>query len=136
VLVGLLQGVCGLTILFYFFLLYFHIMSQVLVGLPRKVGGLAILFYFSIFLSHAPGARRASLRGWWPSYFICFVLFVFHFILVYFYHTHQVFVGLPQGLVALFFCSICFVLFCFVLFCFVCILVYFHNTHQVLVGLL
>jgi hypothetical protein len=41
----------------------------VLVGLPQGVGDLAILIYFDFFL----------------------------FILVYFYHLHQVLVGLPQG---------------------------------------
>jgi hypothetical protein len=80
----------------------------VLAWLPQGVGGLAILFYFSLFLQHAPGARQAAPRGWWSCSFIflfCFV--VFYFILVYLYNTHQVLVGLPQGvsgLAILFYC--------------------------------
>jgi hypothetical protein len=50
----------------------------------------------------------------------------FYFILVYFYNTHEVIVGLPQGIGGL---AILFYLFYI-------ILVYFHITHQVLVGLL
>jgi hypothetical protein len=49
----------------------------------------ALLFYFDfdfdfdfdLFSQHAPGARRAPPRGWWPCSFILFVLFVFYFIL-------------------------------------------------------
>jgi hypothetical protein len=62
---------------------------------------MALLFYvthidfslfFSLFLQHAPGARRAPSRGWWPCYFILFIFILFHV-----YNTNQVLVGLPQG---------------------------------------
>ena len=49
------------------------------------------------------------------------------FIFVYFYHTHQELVGLPQGVGGLA------IFFKFIEIYF--ILVYFHNTHRVLVGL-
>jgi hypothetical protein len=78
------------------------------VGLPQEVGGLPILCYFVSFSYHAPGALRASPRGWWPSYFVLFILFVL--ILVYFHNTHQVLVGLPLGVVGLA------ILFCFILY--------------------
>jgi hypothetical protein len=67
------------------------------VRVPQGLDGLAISFnfilLFQLFLLHAPGARRAPPRGWWPCYFILFCTVIF----VYFYNTHQVLVGLPQG---------------------------------------
>ena len=57
-------------------------------------------------------------------YFILFVCISIYFNSVDFYNTHQVLVGLPQGVGALAFS-----------FSFLFILVYFHNKHQVLVGL-
>jgi hypothetical protein len=86
VLVGLPQGagdrvflhIYILLVLFYFvlFLFYFYNTHQVLIlGPPQGIGGLAILFYFILFYFilvyfnyHAPGARRALPRGWWPCY--------------------------------------------------------------------
>jgi hypothetical protein len=50
-------------------------------------------------------------------YFMFFVCISFHFISVYFYNTHQVLVGLPQGVGGL------------------AILFYLYDTHQVFVGL-
>jgi hypothetical protein len=35
------------------------------------------MFPFSLFLEHAPSARRAAPRGWWPCYFIIFDLSLF-----------------------------------------------------------
>jgi hypothetical protein len=67
----------------------------VLVGLPQGVGGQAILFHlfhFSLFLWHAPGARSAAPRAWWPCYFN-----LIYIILVNFHNMHHVLVGLPQG---------------------------------------
>jgi uncharacterized membrane protein len=57
------------------------------------------LFYFSLFLEHARGARRADPKGWWPYFFIllCLISYCIYFILVYFYNTYEVLVGLPQG---------------------------------------
>jgi len=83
---------------------------------------LLFYFYFSLLLWHAPGARRAAPRGWWPCYFISFYFLLFWFILVYFHNTHQVLIGLPQGVGGL-----------AILFLF--IFVYFYHPHQVLVGL-
>jgi hypothetical protein len=58
-----------------------------------------VLFYFTLFLQHARGARKGLPKGLMALFF-CFYLFVFisfYFILVNFYNTHQVLVGLPQG---------------------------------------
>jgi hypothetical protein len=54
----------------------------------------------------------------------CYLLYNTFF---YFYNTHQVLVGLPQGDGSL--------IILFILFLFHFILLYFYNTHQVLVGL-
>ena len=119
---------------------------------------MALLFYFDfdfdfdfdLFSQHAPGARRAPPRGWWPCSFILFVCaLLFHFILVSFHNnTHQVLVGIPQGVAGLA------ILFYFSLFsyhapgtrraaprgwwpCYYILISFnfFYNTHQVLVGL-
>jgi hypothetical protein len=69
-----------------------------------------LVYFFGLFLPHILGARRAPTSGWWPCSFTCFVLFLFHFIVVYFYNTHHVLVALPQGVggLAILFYSILF----------------------------